>query len=122
MIPPPINDGADEEYREKNFPAQDDWARKIEAMLDEMEQTRTINAPVMVAALRKAVRELEWYSRGHKPETLLTIGGDLASQALCSIEQILLGGGGLGKGENASPKEATDNDAGERQRGGNGDA
>lgn len=73
------------------------WAKSIAKMLDEMEETRTINAPVMVAALRKAVRELDWYAGAHSPETLLTIGGDLAAQALCSIEQILLGGGGLGE-------------------------
>lgn len=99
----------------------------IREMLDAAEQSRAVNAPALVAALRTACDALEWYESGHGPESRLSDNGEHAQQALESITRSLwatsprelwfetpalesLGGGGLGQGENAPPKEATDND------------
>ncbi len=108
----------------------------IREMLDKMEEKRTCDAPCLVAMLRNAVDALTWYANGQGPETRLDDNGELATTVLGNIERGLwatsprelwfeshasesLGGGGLGKGENASPKEATDND-GTQVRAGDG--
>lgn len=101
-------------------------APTIREMLDKMEEKRTCDAPCLVAMLRVAVATLEELDDHDE---------NRARKALESIERGLwetsprelwfetpdseseVGGGGLGQGENASPKEATDNGPDE-QRGG----
>jgi hypothetical protein len=99
-------------------------------MLDKMEEKRTCDAPCLVAMLRNAVDALTWYANGQGPETRLEDNGELATTVLGNIERGLwatsprelwfeasdsdssagraAGAGGVG--ENATPKEATDND------------
>lgn len=101
-------------------------APTIREMLDKMEEKRSCDAPCLVAMLRLAVDTLNWYANGQGPETRLDDNGELAVTTLGNIERGLwatsprelwfeapasesLGGGGLWKGENATPKEATDN-------------
>lgn len=60
--------------------------------LDKMEDTRTINAPVMVVALRKATRDLEWYASEHSAGTRQIDNGGLALQSLTVIERMLAAG------------------------------
>jgi hypothetical protein len=59
----------------------------IREMLNKMEETRTVDAPCIVAMLRNAVDALTWYANGQGPETRLDDNGDLATTVLGHIER-----------------------------------
>ena len=59
----------------------------IREMLEHMEETRTCDAPCLVAMLRLAVNTLNWYANGQGPETRLNDNGDLATTAIGHIER-----------------------------------